>query len=157
MWKSIKEFSLSEIPDSEIKISSDNSQAAIQAYAGNIVQIMDNWEEKTLINREESPETETEMIYQAIQTKDFSRIDKHINFYKGTAQSIKQITVPSRFAEIHKEQIGIFLAMSNIFKAIKKIDQDPLKASLALEQYQNMTKSTNQTLQKLADQLKKEY
>jgi len=157
MLDSIQEFSPLNIPDSEIKTSSDNSAAAIQFYAGKIIEIMDNWAEKTSIDQGELFESESQMIYQAIQTGDFSQIDKHIEFYKGVSEDLKQIISPSRFADIHKEQISILKAMSNIFKAIKKIDQDPLKANLALEQYQNTAELTTQMLQKLADRLNEEY
>jgi hypothetical protein len=151
--QSIGEFSLPNIPDEEIIISYDNSIEAIQIYAGKVVEIIEGWEANVLLIREPIAESETQVIYQAIETSDFSQIDKYVAFYQGAAESIKKITVPSDFKDIHKEQIGIFWIMGNIYKAIKQIDQDPLKANLALEQYEATSNLLDQMFLKLANQL----
>ena len=149
-----KEFSLPNISGEEIAILNNNSVAAIQFYAGNIVKIIDQWAEKTGIDQEGLFESEAQIFYYAVQTKDFNEVDKNIEFYKGVSESMKQIPVPSNLASIHKEQIGVLWMMSNVFKAVKEIDSDPLKANLALEQYETIVNLLDQTLQKLANYIK---
>ena len=63
--------------------------------------------------------------------------------------------MPSDLKDIHKEQIGIFWVMTNIFRAVREIDQDPLKTNLALEQYKTISDLLNQMLLKLADYIEK--
>ncbi len=151
--QSMGEFSLPNIPDEEIIISYDNSIEAVQIYAGKVVETIEGWEANALLIQEPIAESEAQVIYQAIETSDFSQIDKYVAFYQGAAESIKKITVPSDFKDIHKEQIGIFWIMSNIFKAIRQIDQDPLKANLALEQCEATGDLLTRMFSKLADQL----
>ena len=154
--QAMAEFSLPNISDEQIIISPDNSQTAIQAYAGKIVETINQWGNKTSIDQKELFESESQIFYYAIETRDFTEIDKCIKFYQGAAEEFKQIPVPSHFKDIHKEQIGIFWITANIFKAIKQIDQDPLKANLALEQYKKTSDLLDQMFLKLADQLEKE-
>ncbi len=155
--KAKQEFSLPDIPDEEIIISSDNSAGAIQSYAGKIVQVIEKWEKRTSIKYGESIEAEDQIFYKAIQTKDFSQIDKHIKFYQRAAEEFKQISAPSDLKDIHKEQIGIFWITANIFRAVKQIDEDPLKTNLALEQYKITSDLLNQMLLKLADYLESNF
>ncbi len=151
--QAMEEFSLPHIPDEEIVISADNSQAAIQFYAGKMVEAIEQWESKSSIDQGNSFESESELFYYAIQDRDFTEIDKYIKFYQGAAEELKQIPVPAGLKDIHKEQIGIFQVTANIFKAIKQIDQDPLKTNLALEQYKVTKDLLKQMFLKLADKL----
>jgi len=152
--RSIQEFSLSNIPDKEIIISPDNRQVAIQNYAGEVARTIDTWAEKTAIDQGAVFVSEADIFYYALQTKDFSEVEKNIVFYKNISEEIKKIPVPSDLKEIHKEQIGIFQVMSNIYQAIRGIDIDPLKTNLALEQYEKTVELLNQTLLKLADYIR---
>jgi len=153
--QSMEEFSLPHIPDEEIIISADNSQAAIRFYAGKIVEAIEQWEIQSSIDQGNLFESESELFYYAIQNKDFTEIDKYIRFYQGAAEEFKQIPVPADLKDIHKEQIGIFWVTANIFRAIKQIDQDPLKTNLALEQYKATTDLFNQMFLKLTDYLER--
>jgi len=151
--QAMEEFSLPHFPDEEIVISADNSQAAVQFYAGKIVEAIEQWEVKSSIDQGNSFESESELFGYAIQNRDFTEIDKYIKFYQGVTEELKQIPVPSDFKDIHKEQIGIFQVTANIFKAIKQIDQDPLKTNLALEQYQATSDLLTQMFSKLTNKL----
>ena len=154
MNKAIQEFSLPNIPDEEIIISKDNSVVAIQLYAKNISETISFWVEKTSIDQGRMFESESQIFYYAIQTKDFTEIDKNIELYQGISKDIKQIPVPFDLKDIHKEQIGIFKIMANIYQAIKEIDSDPLKTTLALERYEITIDLIDQTLLKLANYIK---
>jgi len=153
--RAMEEFSLPHIPDEEIIISTDNSQAAIQFYAGKIIGVIEQWEAEASINQGAPFKSESEIFYYAIQNNDFTEIDKYIKFYQGAAQGLKQIPVPSDLKDIHKEQIGIFRVTANIFRAVRQIDQDPLKTNLALEQYKTVRDLLEQMLLKLVDYLKR--
>ncbi|MFH0906844.1 MAG: thrombospondin type 3 repeat-containing protein [bacterium] len=149
--KAMREFTLPNIPDQDIIISPDNSQTSIENYAGKIVEIINQLKQKTSVDKITGFESESDLFYYAIQSKDFSQINQYIEFYRKLYENIKQIPTPSDLKEIHKEQLGIFWVMSNIYKAIKEIDQDPLKTNLALEQYKAVSDLTNQMFQKLAN------
>ena len=157
MKKAIQEFSLPNIPDEEIIISSDNSIIAIENYAKRVVNVIDYWAKTTSIDQNRLYETENELFYYAIQNNDFTEFYKYIKFYKEVSKSIKQISVPSDLKEIHKEQIGIFIILSNIYQAIENIDNDPLKAKLALEQYEHTIELTEQMIIKLSDYMDNNY
>jgi hypothetical protein len=153
--KAMLDFSLPNIPDNEIIISSDNSRAAIQNYSKEVVETMNKIEEEIFRGQRKTLESESQLFYYAIQNKDFTEIDKYIELYKKASESIKQIPVPSDLIDIHKEEIGIFWVMSNIYQAVREIDIDPLKTNLALEQYKNVSESINQMLLKLAERAQK--
>jgi len=155
--KAIQEFSLPNIPDEEIIISSDNSIIAIEKYAQKIVNAIDYWVKATSVDQNKLYEAENEIFYYAIKNNDFAEFHKYIKLYKELSKSIKQIPVPSDLKEIHKEQIGIFTILANIYQAIENIENDPLKASLALEQYENTIELTMQMIIKLSDYIDNNY
>jgi len=144
MANSSQEFSLPYISDEEIIISSDNSTKAIKSYARKISGILNSQTAKKY-------ETESEVIYFAVQNNDFTEIKEYIEFYKKVSEEIKQIPVPSIFKEIHKEQIGIFQTMSNIHQAISNIQKDPLKTNLAIEQYKTIVNLTFEISKRIID------
>lgn len=151
--KSLEEFSLPDISDTEIKISSDNSPAAIDTYSQQIVAAINNQAAKTKIDQETKFESEAQIFYTAIKDNNFDEVDKNIDFYQEVYEDIKQISVPSDFKDLHKEQLGIFWIMGNIFQAVKGINEDPIKTSLALEQYKITNEMINQMLNKIINRL----
>lgn len=151
--KSLEEFSLPNISDEEIKIHFDNSSMAVDTYSKQIVAAIKNQEKKAGINQETKFESEGQLFWTAVNDNNFDEINKYINFYQGVYQDIKQISVPSDFKDIHKEQLGIFLVTSNIYQAVKGINEDPIKASLALEQYKIINEMTNQIMDKIINRL----
>lgn len=151
--KSLEEFSLPDIDDEEIKIQSDNSPAAVEAYSRQIVSAINNQAQKTEIDQGAKFESEIQIFGAAINDNDFDEIDKNIIFYRGIYQDIKQIPVPSDFKDIHKEQLGIFWAMGNVYQAIRQINADPIKASLALEKYKTIYEMAAQTMNKTVNRL----
>ena len=141
---SSQEFSLPYISDEEIIISSDNSTKAIKSYARKISEILDSQTVKKY-------GSESEAIYFSIQNNDFTEIKEYVEFYKKASQEIKQVPVPSILKEIHKEQIGIFQTISNIHQAISNIQKDPLRTSIAIEQYKTMVNLTFEMSRKTID------
>lgn len=152
--QSLKDFSLPNIGDEEIKISTDNSPTAVDAYSQQIVVAIDNQAKKTNIDQGKKFESEGQVFFAAVNDNNFSEVDKYINFYQGVFQDIKQIPVPSDFKDLHKEQLGIFWATNNIYQAIKGINEDPIRASLALEKYRVINELTNQMMDKIINRFR---
>ncbi|MBU1137312.1 thrombospondin type 3 repeat-containing protein [Patescibacteria group bacterium] len=148
----MREFSLPDIPDSEIIITPDNSSKAIGNYARKISETIDYWAREKSI-KQGIYESESEIFYLAVQDKDFTEINKYIDFYGKIFEEIKQIPAPSDFKDIHKRQLSLLQVTKNIFKAVKEIDSDPLKASLALEQYKRVMDLSLEMFQEVIERL----
>lgn len=138
--KSPQLYLLPAIPDSEIKISQDISEQAVKDYSSKVMAILNN----NFSLEKGFTLSELEAVLQAIQTKDFSQVDKYIKGYKDSYLSIKEIPVPSTWKEIHKKHLSLILGSANIFEATKLIDEDPLKATLALQQYKLVIDGTKE-------------
>jgi len=124
-------FANRKLPISVIKISSDNSLTALQQYYQKTSKIMrDNFEE---LNMETG--SGYKIIQKALRNKDFSQIDKVINYYRKTIKELQNVTVPSSVAEFHREELSIFWLSQKMFESVKLVDTDPLRTLLAINQY----------------------
>lgn len=150
--EAMREFSLPEIPDSEIIISPDNSPEAIGNYAKKVFETIDYWAKEKSI-KQGGYESESEMIYLAVQNKNFTEVSKNIDFYGKIFEEIKKIPAPANLKDIHKRQLGILQATKNILKAIKEIDSDPLRTNLALEQYKKIMDLSLETSKEIIKRL----
>lgn len=151
--QSYEEFTLPNISDEEIVISDNNSSEAIQFYRQQVSQTMNKWAGEIGIDRGELFETETHLFYEAIRSRDFTEINKYIKFHEKIYDEIKKIPVPSEFKDTHKAQLGIFWIMNNIYKAIRQIDADPIKTTLALEQYEAVNNLSLQLAEEIFNRL----
>jgi len=133
-----------EINDSDIDISEDNNQQAVQIYINTVSSILlsDNFllQEKSL-----------EAISTAFQSADFSPIDELIKANDGKIEKIKRITVPSSWKEIHKDGLRITLITRNIFVSFRDIDNDPFKTYIALQKLDKIADPWNELMQKAID------
>lgn len=130
--KSPQLYFLPTIPESEIKISQDISEQAVKDYSAKVMEILNN----NFSPEKGFTQSDLEAVLQAIQTEDFTEVDKYIKAYKDSYLAIKEIPVPLTWKEIHKKHLSLTLGSANIFEAVKLIDEDPLRAALALQQYQ---------------------
>jgi len=149
--EAIQEFALPKISDEEINISEDNSPEAIQQYALETIKALEGWKN----SQQGSFETEVDLFSYVINNKDFSEINRRIDGYKKLYDDTRYIQTPSSLKNIQKQQMGTSMAMINIFKAVKNTDQDPIRATLALEQYGYIVKLINQTLLDLSNQVRR--
>ena len=129
--KSPQLYFLPTIPESEIRVSEDISQPAVKNYSSKVMEVLLN----NLSSRAGFSRSDLEVLLEAIQTKDFTELDKYIKGYKDSYLAIGEISVPLTWKEIHKKYLSLLLGSANIFEAVKSIDDDPLKATLALSQY----------------------
>ncbi len=113
------------ITDEDIKISEDNSSEAVRLYLSQV---------STLLNSDVfflQEETFRALIL-AIQNNNFSYLDGLIKTNDTKIEQVKAITVPSSWKEIHKEGLELTLQIRNIFVSFRDIQNDPLKAYVAL-------------------------
>ncbi|OGZ35265.1 MAG: hypothetical protein A3A94_01460 [Candidatus Portnoybacteria bacterium RIFCSPLOWO2_01_FULL_43_11] len=119
-----------EIKDEELKISSDNSEEAVKNYLTKYSEIILKY-----LDAPEFKTTEMEDTLHALETRNFSQINKRINAYKLTYEELKNTPVPLNALEIHKLELQILLISINTFEAVKNVDEDPLKAVLAVQNH----------------------
>lgn len=132
-----REYSLQEIPDSEIVISSDNSQEAMDRFPSLVTEALTQ-ALKSVKGAEKLNKSDLEAVLEALQTRNFSKLEVYIESLEKIYQAIKKVPVPDKWIEIHKDHLSITLAKIKIIKIIKEIDSDPLKVSLALQQYESI-------------------
>lgn len=117
------------IPESEIKIGPE-AVAVYQAYLKTVTQA---WAKLgTEFNQDP-----LDIAVTALETKDFRQLDEYIQALSDCYQEIKNTTVPFCWREAQQKQLQLLLLQQNIFLALKNIDEDPLKAMIALKQYAN--------------------
>ena len=130
----IQEFIIPQIPDSEIKISSAIGEKPTADYLVNLGQ--------SLRQVPKNSSSEMQLFLDAIQTRDFAKVQQMRQAYERSYQDLKNITVPANFVSLHKSLLGIFWVTKNIYKAVENIDQDPLKTTIAIRQYRQIIERT---------------
>lgn len=135
-------FAPDAIDDSQIKTTPDNSREAILNYAAEASAAFSHSAPKS--------QTETEMFSNAIENSDFSELDSNLQNYKNAYGRLKELTVPIDLVAIHKEQLDIISQLIKIYTAIKDINNDPLKADMALQSYKTVEDQLNSWLKDLS-------
>lgn len=136
-------FAPEPINEKQIKTVADNSAVAIKAYArdaADAIPATDNSDKNS----------EATMFLSAMETDDFSRLDTHLADYQIAYQKLRDLTVPSDLVNLHKEQLDIFSITIKIYQAVKEINEDPLKANLALQKYQDIILRFSDWMEKVA-------
>jgi len=144
--KSPQLYYIPTIPDSEIQTSNDNSETAIKSYAAKVMAVLD----KHISAEQGITKSGLEVALESTQTKDYSALDKYIRAYKNSYQEIKTIPAPSTWKEIHRKYLSLILGSANIFEAIKQSENDPLRAMIAIQQYEEVIKGLKQILEEAA-------
>jgi len=119
------------IPESEFNVSADNSEAAIEKYSNELIAI----KKEAPAN---SPEIEGNILMDAVKRKDFTTIDEYSDSYLRVIEKYKSISVPSDFLYLHKKATELTMATVNVYNNIKKIDEDPLRAIIAIDMNNNI-------------------
>jgi hypothetical protein len=109
--------------DADIKIIDDNSQAAVAKYLNSLAGIF----EEGLLSKP---------IVGGVN-EDGNISPEYPAYYLNIYNSLKIIEVPSSWKEIHKSTLTIFLQLANSFEVIQKLEEDPVKASFAINQVQS--------------------
>lgn len=124
MQRSYQEFTLPSIPADQLNITIDNGKEAIKEYAKKTLSILNPIMNISIIDIDEGK-------------NDFESL---INLCENTAIELKKVKTPSNAASLQKKQIGLLMIQANILKALANIEGDPLKATIAFSQVENINK-----------------
>ena len=132
------------ITDEQIKISNNNSQEAINNYFAKTSSIINS--EDFLFNLKN-----INLLLSVFETNEFSKLDKIIKSNDIKIGQIKEIIVPSSWKEIHKKTLGLSILTRNIFVSLRGVENDFLKASLALQELENLPVKWNALTQEILE------
>ncbi len=130
------------ISDSEIKISADNSSENVKNYVKEVTGVLDNY----LGSGANFSQTSLEALEDAIDSNNFKELNPYIDAYQKSFQQIKEIAAPTDWQEIHKKTLTMLLGSANIFQAVSLLQEDPLRAALALQEYQTISDTGQEVL-----------
>ncbi len=125
-------FAPEKVSDEQIKLTADNSAAAIKVYAVALATSLKSQPGN------QPYQTDSEMFAQALKTGNFDEVKLAETTYQDAYQKVRQLTVPRDFLSLHKEILDILSTMTKVYGAIQNFTSDPLKTNLALQVYQNI-------------------
>jgi len=137
--KAIPEIFNFEITDKDILVTEDNSKEAVEKYLARVSLIL-NSDNFFLQERAYSA------LKASLEEKDFSKLDQLIKENDIKIETAKTIVVPSSWKEIHKEGLRLTLLIRNIYASFRDLQNDPLKAYLALEELEKFPNSWNELM-----------
>ncbi len=133
-----------EVKDRDINISGDNSPEAVSLYLTQISSILNSdvffLQEQTF-----------RALASAFENNNFSVLDRLIRENDAKIEQAKLITVPSSWKEIHKQGLELTLLIRNIFVSFRDIEQDPLKAYIALKELEDFSTFWNDLMDEAID------
>ena len=116
----------------EVKVLDDNSPEAIKNYLGQLREKIGQLDSCQDVN---DFKNDTDIITEAISTKNFKQVNCQYLSYSAGYQIIKGIAVPSEWLNFHQEALSIFWDFSKIYKNLPKFESDPLKGLIILEKF----------------------
>jgi len=137
---------LPNIPDNEIKISQKIGKEEAINYLTAVGEAVGK-----ISSTEES---EAEFLARVVEEGDFSELEKNRQVYVDGYRKLKEVSVPQDLVSFHKGILGVLWVTNNIYLAIKNINEDPLKATIALMQYPKIDQKTNELLVQVFEQIK---
>ena len=117
--------------DSELKISNDNSVDAVKKYVQGASDILSK---DPLFGK--SAGGQSLFSGGMINTNgiDVNILDGYIVYLDQAIKELKNISVPSKILIVHKKMTEIFMSNKEVFLNIRKMEEDPLRAMLAMNQ-----------------------
>ena len=112
----------------KIKISKDNGKKAIREYLNGFKSIIDR-------SFSFSDKLVKEIVRDAHQSGDFTEFDELLIAYDYAIKEFYALTVPSGWAELHKEEINLLISTKKILEALRRPEKDYLKSTLAVRGY----------------------
>ena len=128
------------IAEQDIKVSEDNSSASIKEY---ITQISSLLKSNTFFLQEQSLLT----VSSALTSGEFSLIDTIIKDNDNKIEDLRNVAVPSSWKEIHKKGLELTYLIRNIFVSFRDIQNDPLKAYVALQKLEKFSGAWNKLME----------
>lgn len=118
------------IKDSDLKISNDNSKAAMMAY-------INSFQKLVLDSANRIPDAVLD------DEPDLNQFSILANIYKDTTNDFYRLSVPSDALLIHKKQIELLTREAYIFAAIGNYKNDPLTTLLVSQELEKVNKEFN--------------
>lgn len=133
-------FAPTPLNDSDIKIGVDDSKGAIKRYIDSAGPIL----ESGVLNAQNKIITGVNS-FGGISPDDYGE-------YKKTYEALKVLEVPPSWKEIHKRGLAVLAGLSKTFGSLttEVINNDPVKASVALNQTQSLLLAINALLSESA-------
>ena len=119
---------VSEVKDSEVKISSDNSEEAKNLYKKTYASIIKN----NLTFLSDSKKIET-AIENSISGNNNKSIESMIDGFDKAHSELAGLSVPSSFVDFHKSNLKFVSNFSLVLETIANNQNDPLMTLLALD------------------------
>ncbi|MFH1175463.1 MAG: hypothetical protein V1698_01940 [bacterium] len=136
--RSYQEFTPPQIPSDQIIINDDNSEDSIKLYGQKMSACLTPITQVSSIDIDEGKIT----------------FDNLVVLCENTAINMKKISVPSDLAELHKKHISLLIIQTNVIKAVADIQNDPLKANIALSQLGTIRKLSEEVLNDIFKNIK---
>ncbi|MDP1629739.1 MAG: hypothetical protein Q8L57_03915 [bacterium] len=117
-----------DFDESRIKISRDNGKKSVQKYLTNFKSIIDRYFSF-------SDKLAKNIVRDAYKTGNFTEFDNLLLAYDGAIKEFYALSVPSKWADLHKEEIKLLISSKKVFEAFRRFENDPLKAKVAIRGY----------------------
>lgn len=78
---------------------------------------------------------ELETAIEAVASQDYQVLDAYIGAYQQSARKARLLPVPKSLLQLHKEIIANTLVMTDILRAFRNHEDDPLKTMAALNEF----------------------
>lgn len=122
-----------QINPQELKIISETNKTTIEAYAKQIVRVINENPWLT-----DSEKTDTQIIAEAIEQRNFQETDIAGQVYLARFKALKKVAIPAELISFHQGLLERLFIVSQIYQSIKETDIDPLKVMVGLERYQQI-------------------
>jgi len=105
-----------EIPESDVLVGEDDSDDAILAYVTSLA----------TVTLQDATASFIDLADEVIREQQSEILDDVVVGLDETYETMRNITVPPKLAELHKEQLGFLKALRNLFVDLYAINTDPV-------------------------------
>lgn len=149
--KTSKPIVIPIIANKDLKITNINTKEAVNNYLADLAIIFNrNFADEIF------DQTSDEVLADALKTTDFSKAVAYSQIYDRLFGELKAVWVPSTWLSIHKQWMQIFSLKAQIMAAVSQVDNDAVRALIALKTYQNLFDFEDQLSAQIAGLMKKQ-
>lgn len=134
-----------QISPQELKIIPETNKTTIEAYAKEIVRVINENPWLTDIEK-----TDAQIIAEAIRDRNYQETDTASQVYLIRFKALKKVAVPAELISVHQGLLENFFIVSQIYQSIRETDIDPFKVMVGLERYQQIIREIEQLAKELA-------
>lgn len=131
--KTSKPIVIPVIANSDLKITNINTKEAVNNYLADLAIVFNrNFDDKAF------DQTSDEVLADALKANDFSKAIAYSQIYDRLFGELNAVWVPSTWLSIHKQWMQIFSLKAQIMAAASQMDNDTVRALIAVRTYQNL-------------------